>query len=158
MTRMLYTASIMKTKLFFPVVLASICLVLSACRKNTPSAEGTTAQNFSQPPIENNYKPEQASVLEGDWKGTLQIQQAKLRVVLHIVKQADGSFSATLDSPDQGAKDIPANAIQYAPPKVKIQWQGIGGLFDGTLENGKLSGTWQQGAAKIPLVFDRIIN
>ena len=93
--------------------------------------------------------------MEGDWKGTLQIQQAKLRVVLHIVKQTDSSFSATLDSPDQGAKDIPANAIQYAPPKVKIQWQGIGGIFEGTFKNGKFSGTWQQGGAKIPLVFER---
>lgn len=155
MTRMLYTACTMKTKLLFPVVLTSICLVLPACRKNTPPAEKASAQNFSQPPIENNYKPEQASVLEGDWKGTLQIQQAKLRVVLHIVKQADGSLSATLDSPDQGAKDIPANAIQYVPPNVKIQWQGIGGILNGALENGKLSGTWQQGTVKIPLVFER---
>jgi hypothetical protein len=154
MTRMLYTGCTMKTKLLFPVVLTGICLALTACRKHTPSAEGTSAQNFSQPPIENNYKPEQASVLEGDWKGTLQIQQTKLRVVLHVVKQAD-SLSATLDSPDQGAKDIPANAIQYAPPHVKIQWQGIGGSFDGALEGGKLSGTWQQGAVKIPLVFER---
>ena len=154
MTRMLYTACTMKTKLLFPVVLTSICLVLPACRKKTPS-DGTTEQIFSKPTIENNYKPEQASALEGDWKGTLQIQQAKLRVVLHIVKQADGSLSATLDSPDQGAKDIPANAIQYASPNVKIQWQGIGGIFDGTFENGKLSGTWQQGTVKIPLVFER---
>jgi hypothetical protein len=145
----------MKTKLLFPVVLTSICLVLPACRKNTPPAEKASAQNFSQPPIENNYKPEQTFVLEGDWKGTLQIQQTKLRVVLHIVKQSDGSLSATLDSPDQGAKDIPANAIQFNPPKVKIQWQGIGGIFDGTFANGRLSGTWQQGAVKIPLVFER---
>jgi hypothetical protein len=145
----------MKTKLLFPVVLASICLVLSACHKNTPSPEGTVSKIFSQPPIVNNYKPEQAFVLEGDWKGTLQIQQTRLRVVLHIVKQADGSLSATLDSIDQGAKDIPANAIQFTPPNVKIQWQGIGSIFDGTLENGKLSGTWQQGAVKIPLVFER---
>jgi hypothetical protein len=152
---MLYTIFIMKTKLLFSVVLTSICLVLPACRKNTPSAEGTPAQSFSQPPIENNYKPEQASVLEGDWKGTLQIQQAKLRVVLHINKQADGSLSATLDSIDQGAKGIPANAIQFTPPNVTIQWQGIGGIFDGAFENGKLSGTWQQGTVKIPLVFER---
>ena len=154
MTSMLYTGCIMKTKSLFPVVLTSICFLLPACQKNTPSA-GQNAPNVFQPPIENNYKPEQAAVLEGNWKGTLQIQQAKLRVVLHIVKQADGSLSATLDSPDQGAKDIPANAIQYAPPNVKIQWQGIGGIFDGALENGKLSGIWQQGTIKIPLVFER---
>src|ERR1039457_7274413 len=69
MTRMLYTASVMKTKLLFPVVLASICLVLSACRKNTPSPEGTTAQNFSQPPIENNYKPERLPYWKAIGKG-----------------------------------------------------------------------------------------
>ena len=155
MTRMLYIACTMKNKLLFLVVLATICLALTACRKSASSTDSAQRPILSIPSIENNYKPEQASVLEGNWKGTLQIQQAKLRVVLHIVKQADGSLSATLDSPDQGAKDIPANAIQYAPPNVKIQWQGIGGIFDGALENGKLSGTWQQGTIKIPLVFEQ---
>ena len=112
----------MKNKFLFPIVLTGICLALTACRKHAEtSVESAQRQIYSTPPIENNYQPEQASVLVGDWKGTLQVQQAKLRVAFHIVKQADGSLSATMDSPDQGAKDIPANAIQFTPPNVTIQ-------------------------------------
>jgi uncharacterized protein len=103
----------------------------------------------------NNYQLEEISVLEGDWRGTLQIQKTKLRVVLHIVKQDDGSLSATLDSLDQYVSGLPANAIEYIPSNLKIQWHKIGGIFDGDFKGGKLAGTWQQGAVKIPLIFER---
>jgi hypothetical protein len=41
--------------------------------------------------------------IEGDWEGTLDAGVAKLRLVVHIVRK-DGVLSATLDSPDQGAR------------------------------------------------------
>jgi len=153
---MLYTSSVMKNKILFSVVLTGFCLALTACRKHAETpVESAQRQIYSTPPLENKYQPEQTSALVGDWRGTLQVQQAKLRVVLHIVKQGDGSLSVTMDSPDQGAKDIPANAVQFTPPNVTIQWQGIGGIFEGVLGDGKLSGTLQQGGVTVPLVFER---
>ena|ERR1019366_7852385 len=154
MTRMLYTAFIMKFFLSV-IVLTSLCLVLPACRKHVPPAEGVAAQNNSETPIKNSYQPDEAAVLAGDWKGILQIKQTKLRVVLHIKKQADGSLLATLDSLDQYMTGLPANAIEFTSPNLKIQWQNIGGTFEGALESEKLSGTWRQGAVKIPLIFER---
>jgi len=39
---------------------------------------------------------------EGDWRGTLDAGVAKLDLILHVVRK-DGTPTATLDSPDQGA-------------------------------------------------------
>ena len=47
--------------------------------------------------------------IAGDWAGTLKAGSAELRLVLHITAAKDGSFTATLDSIDQGANGIPIN-------------------------------------------------
>ncbi|MCP5062335.1 MAG: alpha/beta hydrolase, partial [Ignavibacteriae bacterium] len=49
-----------------------------------------------------------AQDITGDWYGVLDIQGQKLRIVFHIVEN-DGSLTATMDSPDQGAKGIPVS-------------------------------------------------
>ncbi len=46
---------------------------------------------------------------EGDWEGTLDAGPVKLRIVVHITRN-EGAYSATLDSPDQGALGIPIEA------------------------------------------------
>ncbi|MBU6411052.1 MAG: alpha/beta hydrolase, partial [Verrucomicrobia bacterium] len=79
----------------------------------------------------------------------------KLRILFHIALMPDGSYSATLDSPDQGATGIPATAAQVTYPDVRLEWKGIGGVFTGKLTNGRLSGTWRQGNAALPLELER---
>ena len=49
--------------------------------------------------------------IEGNWLGTLDAGGVKLRLVLKVSKAPDGSLSAKLDSPDQGAKDLPIDTI-----------------------------------------------
>jgi hypothetical protein len=106
-----------------------------------------------QEPIKNYYIGR--NNLPGHWKGTLQVQNVKLRVVFNIAQLPDGSLAATMDSPDQGATDLPATTVQHTPPNVKIEWKGIGGVFNGTLKNGKLTGKWRQGGAAFPLNLSR---
>jgi len=60
-----------------------------------------------------------------------------------------------MDSPDQGATDLPATTINQTPPKVRIEWKAIGGVFNGTLKSGKLTGTWRQGKTSLPLNLNR---
>ena len=43
---------------------------------------------------------------EGAWTGKLQLPGASLRIVLHVKAAAAGAYTATLDSPDQGANGI----------------------------------------------------
>ncbi len=75
----------------------------------------------------------------------------QLRIVIHIGQLPDGSYSATMDSPDQGATGIPATTAECNFPNVKITWSAIGGVYSGKMVNGKLNGTWTQGKASLPL-------
>ncbi len=93
--------------------------------------------------------------VEGHWNGALEVNHTALHIVFHIAHMSDGSYSATMDSPDQGATGIPATAAQFTYPNVRLEWKAIGGVFAGKLENGRLSGTWSQGKTTLPLKLER---
>jgi hypothetical protein len=94
--------------------------------------------------------------LPGHWKGTLGMGGAKLRLELNVGKLPDTTLTATMVSIDQGSGEIPATTIAWAKPAVKIEWKAIGGTFEGKLSSGKIAGTWKQGGATSPLVFERV--
>ena len=99
--------------------------------------------------------------IQGHWNGAMQVDmgarggKTELRIVFNIAQMPDGSYSATLDSPDQGAKGIPATLVDFTFPNLHMELKQIGGVFEGKLENGRLSGTWHQGKAAIPLQLQR---
>jgi hypothetical protein len=95
------------------------------------------------------------SQVQGHWKGALEVNNVTLHIVFHIALLPDGSYSATMDSPDQGAVGIPATAAEFTYPNVRLEWKAIGGVFTGKLENGRLSGTWRQGNVTLPLKLER---
>ncbi|HTF65123.1 MAG TPA: hypothetical protein VK638_20805 [Edaphobacter sp.] len=43
-----------------------------------------------------------AQDIAGDWQGTLKVRTSEIRVVINIAKAADGSWSATEFTPDEG--------------------------------------------------------
>ena len=67
--------------------------------------------------------PESKSIA-GDWNGELNVQDAKLRLVLHIKKNSDGSLAATLDSLDQNANGIPVSSVSQTGNDVKLELKG----------------------------------
>jgi RNA polymerase sigma factor (sigma-70 family) len=91
------------------------------------------------------------SEIQGHWKGALSVKGVTLRIVFHIGLMPDGSYTATMDSPDQGGFGIPATRADCNYPDVKLTWNAIGGVFAGKMSNGKLSGTWSQGKASFPM-------
>ncbi|MDZ7364061.1 MAG: alpha/beta fold hydrolase [candidate division KSB1 bacterium] len=95
--------------------------------------------------------------LEGIWQGVLKVQSLELRIVFNISKTPEGKFTATLDSPDQGATGIPVSAVTFENGNVKIEVKSIFGVFDGKLESDQttITGEWKQGAAALPLVLKR---
>jgi hypothetical protein len=93
--------------------------------------------------------------VQGHWKGALEVNKVQLHIVFHIALMSDGSYSATLDSLDQGATGIPATTVQFTYPNIRMEWNGFGGVYTGKLENGRLSGTWSQGNAALPLRLER---
>jgi len=107
------------------------------------------------PPAASEAAPTAADV-EGAWLGTLDLGVMKLRVVFHIASTADG-LTATMDSPDQGAKGIPVSAVTLKGDTLTIEAKKIGGVFAGTVASDRsaISGTWTQGGQGMPLVVRR---
>jgi hypothetical protein len=101
--------------------------------------------------------PSGSRVLEGAWQGTLQAGPSQLRLVLKFTKNADGTFSGTMDSIDQGARDLPISQITFKDPALQFEMSAIGASYTGTLnkEKTEISGQWSQGGATLPLAFKR---
>lgn len=93
--------------------------------------------------------------LPGLWQGTLDANGTLLRLLFKIGKASDGSYRAAMDSLDQGAKNIPATSVSFTNGNVKLEWKAMRALFHGQLENGRLTGFWQQGAGDFPLDLER---
>ena len=92
---------------------------------------------------------------QGVWNGTLDLGQTKLRLVIKIAKLAENDYRATLDSPDQGGRDIPATSVIIKDTDVEVEWKALRALYHGQLEKGRLTGFWQQGPDEFPLELER---
>ena len=95
--------------------------------------------------------------IEGMWLGTLSFSGTNLRVVFHVSKNPEGKLSATMDSPDQGAKDIPVEKATFQNNHLRLDAKSIGGVFEGDLKSDKprLDGNWTQGGMTMPLVLEK---
>jgi len=114
-------------------------------------------ETFPGPMAESDYAPRNDSVLQGYWTGTLQPDNRTIRVALKIAEQADGTLRVAGDSPDQGAKDVEATAVSWHSPTVKIEFGGIGGYFEGTVDDSDrvIAGKWMGGGKPFPLTLER---
>jgi fermentation-respiration switch protein FrsA (DUF1100 family) len=93
--------------------------------------------------------------MEGNWLGTLEVSGIELRVVFKISENAGGGYSATMDSPDQGAKDIPVNKVSIENNQFMLEVNLIEALFEGEIkeESKRIEGVWRQGGVSLPLVL-----
>lgn len=98
--------------------------------------------------------------LEGVWQGTLEVPPAgfKLRIVFRVSSEPDGSPSAVMDSPDQGAHGITVDRVAVDAGVVRFEVDAAAGFYEGTLaEDGKtIDGEWSQGGRALPLTLERI--
>jgi fermentation-respiration switch protein FrsA (DUF1100 family) len=90
--------------------------------------------------------------ISGQWNGMLSIQGIKLRLVFNISKLSDDTYTATMDSPDQGAKDIPVSAVTYKNKQVKLSVSSAGITYEGTLgDDNIIKGTFKQSVNTFPM-------
>ena len=89
-----------------------------------------------------------AQGIKGSWKGELDFVSSKLAVVFHF----DGDV-CTMDSPDQGAKDIPAEVGFVSADSVSISNRQLDMAFSGKLRDGKIVGRFSQRGLSMPLVL-----
>ncbi len=93
----------------------------------------------------------------GDWGGYLDASSAvpgqdSLLIVFHLVPDGDG-YTATFDSPDQGAFALPTDSVAFDGEVLTIGYAQAGLVYTGTVEDGRIAGTWTQGAHSFPLVL-----
>jgi hypothetical protein len=96
-----------------------------------------------------------AQDITGDWNGVLSVQGMKLRIVFHVTK-TDASFSATMDSPDQGAKGIPLTGASFENNVLKLEHSAMKIVYTGTFD-GKttVKGEFVQAGMKFPMNLSR---
>ncbi|MCH7771379.1 MAG: alpha/beta fold hydrolase [Bacteroidetes bacterium] len=94
-------------------------------------------------------------LIEGSWAGKLQIQSIELRIVVNVVKDSAGKLTATLDSPDQSAYDIPVDEVIFNEDSVKFIVKSVAGFYEGKYfaDSIMIKGNWNQGGMSLPLVL-----
>ncbi len=90
--------------------------------------------------------------IAGDYVGSL----GPLHLKLHVKAGADGALSGSLDSPDQGASDIPCSDFHFDGQSLSFAVPAVNGSWKGTVDKQGtvLTGTWNQGTPA-PLNFSR---
>jgi len=84
-----------------------------------------------------------AQDISGKWNGTLNIQGTQLRVVFNI-SQTDKGYSTKMDSPDQGAKNIPVTTTEFEKSVLNLA-VGAAIQYTATLDKeGVFVGTFKQ--------------
>jgi fermentation-respiration switch protein FrsA (DUF1100 family) len=94
--------------------------------------------------------------LEGIWQGTLKIGNVELRLAFKVTKK-DDKLTATLDSIDQGAKDIPVDSVEQKDATVTFTMAKLKASFEGTMnkEGTEIAGTFKQAGMEFPLTLKR---
>ncbi len=88
----------------------------------------------------------QENNLNGSWSGKLKLPNGLQLTVVFNIKNTNGKYSATLDSPDQGAKGIPCGEVKVFSDSISIDVPAIVGSFTGKINEYEkiISGIWTQ--------------
>jgi pimeloyl-ACP methyl ester carboxylesterase len=93
--------------------------------------------------------------ITGEWNAVLKVQGMQLRLVFHIMK-TDSTYKATMDSPDQGAKDIPMSNVTFINKALTVEMEAAKINYTGILDNnGVVKGSFTQGGQSFPLNLTR---
>ncbi len=125
------------------ITLASTALIIINCLTSTHLAQ---------------EKPKEEKQFSSLWEGKLNAGSVSLRIVLKIFNNADGSFGAFLDSPDQGAADIPISSIIFTEDSLKFEIKRILGKYEGAIvkDSALIKGKWSQLGSSLPLDLKKI--
>ena len=95
--------------------------------------------------------------ISGQWNGALKVQGTQLRLVFNISKTDDG-ISATMDSPDQGAKEIPTTTTSFENSILKITIENAKIEYEGALgKDNIIVGTFKQGGQSFPMNLSKVV-
>ena len=91
-----------------------------------------------------------------NWSGILNAGGQKIELRLHLIQNADKTFSSNWDVPVQKAKGISSSKTELINGQLSIEVKMIGANYIATLNKlgDKLEGTWGQSGMRFPLNMD----
>lgn len=93
---------------------------------------------------------EDFAAIEGTWTG----QIGPLNVVFRFIESDDG-FLAFLDSPDQGATDIPINTLSVQGNQLNLEMAALAASYSAIIGAEEISGSWSQAGQTMTLTLSR---
>jgi pimeloyl-ACP methyl ester carboxylesterase len=125
------------------------------------SAEGLDAacmQNGTRPAFNTGevaFAPNKhaAGTVKTSYEGTLDVGGPKLRLVLNLFKAPGESYTASLDSPDQGAMGLAVDVITVKDGAIHFEMKQIGVSYDGKInpDGSIVDGQFKQGSLDLAL-------
>ena len=93
--------------------------------------------------------------LTGTWQGKLATSPTqKLTIQFIIKKQADGSYSVVLNSPDTGGiRNVAATGVKFVNSKLMVDVASLSGSYSGVVAKGAITGEWKQADSTFPLIL-----
>jgi pimeloyl-ACP methyl ester carboxylesterase len=102
-------------------------------------------------------KEHAAGTVKTSYEGILAAGGQKIRLVVNLFKAPDGSYSASLDSPDQGAEGLKVDVVTLKDGALHLDMKQTGISYDGKMsaDGSAVDGEFKQGALNIPLQFKK---
>ncbi|PTL79541.1 S9 family peptidase [Vitiosangium sp. GDMCC 1.1324] len=135
--------------------LVLLCLVACATPSSStapPSAAASTPESSVA-----NASGSRASELRGPWHGAIEVREQKLLIDV-VFTEANGAVQGALDVRQQGLRGLPLEVLRADAQGVTLQSAlptGQAIRFEGTLAPDRITGTFQQGQAKLPFSLAR---
>ena len=85
--------------------------------------------------------------MDGVWTGKLNVGPQTLTLVLHVAHETSGNAVCALDSPDQGAMNIPVKSDYCSADSISVSLEQLGLSYQGRLKGDEIVGTFTQGLA-----------
>jgi len=109
-----------------------------------------TFQAFGQ--LENDQIP-------GFWQGVLNAGMQEIRLAFNISFTEDGSYTATLDSPDQGAMAIQLGEVSLTEDSIRIEAPVVNGYYIGKIASeSTINGEWHQNGLSFKLDLEKQVK
>ncbi|PSQ97894.1 MAG: hypothetical protein BRD55_00365 [Bacteroidetes bacterium SW_9_63_38] len=123
------------------LLLGGIGLVVLGALSNTARAQTTPDPDTTR--------------FASNWVGAISLGQTELRVVFRLQTDAQGDLTGTMDSPDQGATDIPISQVLVSEDTLRLRIPSIAGAYVGVYKDSiqAVEGVWVQGGRRLPLTL-----
>ena len=93
--------------------------------------------------------------LVGRWETQVIFGKMKFNLTVRVVKSDSGQVSARIDIPQQGARDIPVNAMLFNYPAVRWEIDPFNTAFNGKLSDSlqEITGEFEEGPGGRPIAM-----